>query len=126
MVSEIEKLADFIHRYAQRAFPHDELLEILEGHIKFNTLIVLRDEKGIAAVCRFNVEGATAFVIDLIVRTDAENEGLIGYITAIGWQRFPYLRYVRFERPTKYPDRAPRVYPIHRLLNKARTTPDGL
>lgn len=116
----IKEIVDFIKFHYKSVFPKQEkdLKKAIEGHINYGTYIVLKDDKGIAAVCRWNVKGTIAHVLDLIVRPDVQRKGLIKYVTALGWKKFPYLKWITFERELKYQGREIKYYPIKRLVGR--------
>ena len=110
----MDKVKEFYLAY--RPFAKERIDDILKKHMEYRTIVILEDEKGISGLLRFNVYGECAHIIDLIVREDVERNGLIKLLTIYAWRNFPYLRFFRFERAGKYPNRTPRAYLISNLL----------
>lgn len=117
--SDIQEIFDFVKQNYRAFYKESELKKAIKGHINFGTYVVLRDDKGIAAVCRWNIAGNVAHVLDLILRKDVKGRGLIKYVTALGWKKFPYLKWITFERGVKYPGRDLKYYPIKRFVGRS-------
>lgn len=113
---ELYELVQFIVQNS--TFTVEKILEVMPQFIKNNTFVSLRDKKGVVAVCAWNINGEVCEVQELIIRPDKRSTGLIKYITALGWNKFPFLKTVKFERERKYPDREPRAYPIWKFIGE--------
>lgn len=85
-----------------------------ERHLLFKTGIVLYDEKKEAyAICRWNmVNQKTAHLLDLIVRADYKNKGVMFQVTRMGLELWPGLKYLVFERGY---DDGKQVKKIHKI-----------
>lgn len=116
---DIKEILAFVKANYRSFYKEADLKKAIIGHLKFGTYIVLKDSSGIAAVCRWNVRGPVAEVLDLIIRKDASRKGLIKYVTAMGWKKFPYLKWIAFEREMKYPGRPLKYYPIKRFVGRS-------
>lgn len=113
----VEEIVAFVKKYGAWK-DEEEILEVIPGFIKNNTYVILRRHDEIIAVCVWNMNSETAEIVELIIHPDCRSKRLIGFITALGWRKFPYLKFVKFERERKYPNRKPRVYRIDRLLGR--------
>lgn len=116
---DIPKIIDFILKYSQYN-DADKIKEIVERHILFKTCIVVYDnskEKEIAAVCRWNISdsGKVATILDLIIKLDHRNKGLIRRILLKGLRVWPNVEYIQFEREMK-DTKGLRAYPVKRFL----------
>lgn len=115
----IEQIADFYKTYSYKPFVNDKsLTDAINKHIEYGTLTVLKDRIGIAALLRFDVIGECVHVLDLIVREDVELMDVLKQIVMESWKKFPYTKYFRFERKSKYPTRSPRAYQISKLIKE--------
>jgi hypothetical protein len=118
----IEEITDFIIKYS--SYIHrDKIKEFIQKHIEYNTCMYLTDKNGeIAAVVRWNVidNGRVAHVLDLIIREDFRNNGMIKTLLIKGLMKFPTVRYLSWERLGKYPKRKPRIYSIWEILKRRK------
>lgn len=116
---EIQEIIDFVQKNYKVPYENmEDLKKAIEGHIKYGTFVVLRDDKGIAAVCRWNIKSTVAHVIDLVIRKDLRGKGLIKYVVTLGWKKFPFLKWVIFEREQKRDNTESKYYPMSRLLGR--------
>ncbi len=109
-----KEIVDFILQH--KLYDRSELTRAINRHVEFETITTLKDDKGILAVMRFNVNGECVHILELLVRPDMEKNHVIKWITAKTWHKFPYLRYFKFNRAYKYPNRPQRAYKITKLL----------
>jgi len=114
-----KKAVDFLNKYSGRFYDPLQAIPAFKKHNEYKTAIILEDKKGIYAFCIFNIDGQTANISELTIRPDYRKIGLIRYITAIGWSRFPYLKYVLWER-RKNPYKPITVFKITDLLGKTK------
>ena len=115
MIDTISDLEHFYLTYRPMA-DKEALRHALEAHAKHRTITVFFDETGISGLVRFNVIGECAEVLDLIVRQDMERKGMIKQLIITSWHKFPYLRFFRFERARKYPNRPHRAYSLYKFM----------
>lgn len=93
----------------------EQIREIINKHIEYGTYLEFRKENKVVAVVRWNVNGSIAEVIDLIIRRGNKGYKIIKAFLVKSLLRFPYLKYIRFERH-KYPSRSKRIYKINQIL----------
>ena len=113
-----DKLTEFVIKYSNHT-KKGTIREIIRKHLEYNTCIYLTDEKNeIGAVVRWNISksGIIAHVLDLIVRPDFRRRGLIKTMLIKGLIKYPLVRFLSWERETKYPDRERRVYSVEKIL----------
>jgi hypothetical protein len=68
----------------------------------------------IIAVARFNIDGDTAKNLDVIIHPDYRNKNLMRLMLLRGWRRFPYVKYLEYEREFK--DKPVRKVEIMKIL----------
>ena len=93
-----------------------QLMAAINKHIEFDTVTTLEDDLGLIAAMRFNIDTECLHVLDLVIRPDVARNNVIKWITAKTWHRFPFLKFFKFNRALKYPNRPQRAYNIARLL----------
>jgi len=95
------------------------LLKNIKGHFDCKTIIVVRDEKGISAIGRWNlITEDTAHILDLIIRKDNTTKNLMKRMLLLGQRVFPSAKYIIFERLKKYPSKKQSKCSIERLLKR--------
>ena len=107
-------------KFAQRIdlYKNDESWikeQIIKG-IQNNTVdYVIRYGKVVAFV-RYNIinDGRVADILDLII--DENGVETIRYFVRRGLERFPTLKFIRFERGIKYPERRHKIVEIEKFL----------
>lgn len=113
----LEKLTDFVlenSHYMSR----EGIKEAIIKHNRVNTCSYLEKDGKIIAVARWNVFGVTAHILDVIIDKEYRGKKLFPALLAVSWGRFPYVKYISFERERKYPDREERVYKITEFLRR--------
>lgn len=122
MPDDIDRITDFVIKYSSYT-DRDKIKECIKKHIEYNTCIYLTDKDDkIAAVVRWNVEkdGTVAHVLDLIIREDFRNNGMIKTLLLRGLMKYPTVKYLSWERLRKYPYRKPRIYSIWEILKNRK------
>lgn len=118
----ILQLVDFVtQNYKPYTGQERQIEKIIKECIKYRTADYGTDEKGIVYAVRFTIlEGCEeGLVNDLIIRKDYRNKkGLIKYIIARCWTRFPHAKRIKFLRVDKYPYRKEKVYDLIRFFRK--------
>lgn len=96
----LDSIVDFIiyHMGGDKAQLSKDILR----HREFDTITVVEDKKGIAGIARFNVHGETAHVLQTVIREDIKGLGILRLLVARSWHKFPYLRFITFNRKLKY------------------------
>jgi len=99
----------------------EAIKEFVIKHLEYKTIIIVRDEEGILAVCRWNMTTIdTAYVLDLIIRKGHTYKQLIKRILLKGIKMYPQAKYLTWERLKKYPDRKQRKYSISDMLRRRK------
>jgi hypothetical protein len=117
---ELDKIIDFVIKYS----PHkdrEKIKDYVLQHFQYKTAFVGFDDLGeITFVCRWNIEGRIANILDLYIREDWRGKNLIKQLLWKGLWLFPYVRFIKFERQKKYPNRKPRLYAVVEILKKEK------
>ena len=118
----MDEIIDFIIQYGGGVYSNynrENLREIVGKHLTYNTFTILRNkEDKIIAVARWNIYGTVAHILDVIVKKENRNMGILNVLVSIGWTKFPFVKFISFERETKYPNRKSRIYRIEQFLRK--------
>jgi len=116
-VDDIEKIVDFIINYT--TYTDKKLIRLfIKQHLEYNTCDYEIKDEEVIYVIRWNVKGNTAKILDLIINPKHRSKGLFKYILKKNWIKFPYVKFLVWERDRKYPDRKPRIYNILELLRR--------
>jgi hypothetical protein len=121
---EIRRIVKFIKDnggQTYKDFDKDELAGVVDLHLQYGTCMIIRDGKNnICAVARWNISGTTAEVLDVIVRKDYRNKNFLKMMLGVGITKYPYVRFLKFQRGIKYPGRKHRIYSVNEFLRKRR------
>jgi hypothetical protein len=112
----LNKIADFITKYAPQYTDREKLKEYILKHFEYRTAFVGEENGEITFVCRWNIEdeGRTATILDLYIREDYRNKNLVKQLLAKGIWLFPMVKYIKFERFVK--GRPFRTLSVDRIL----------
>ena len=115
----LNKIADFIQKYAPQYTDRDKLKKYILKHYEFKTAFVGFDNKDeVTFVCRWNVEGDTATMLDFYIREDYRRQDLFPQLLKKGLWIFPQVKFLRYERFVKYPNKGFVVIPIERFIKE--------
>lgn len=99
---------------------YKDLRRAIEIHLDYKTIIIVRDESGISALCRWDIthDGLAAYIIDLIIRKDKKSMKLVKNILAYGLSIFPETEIIYWLREPKYPGKKQSFYLIKDILKR--------
>ena len=122
-MSNVDEIVDFMVLSGNGLYgfhQYKELREAIEKHLEYKTIIVVRDDEGISALCRWNIthDGLAAYIIDLIMRKDKKSMKLIKNIIAYGVSIFPETEIIHWLREPKYSGRKQSFYLIDDILKR--------
>lgn len=119
----MDEIIDFIIKYSYHT-DREKIKEVIEKHLEYGTCDFALDKDGeIIFMCRWNVNKNTAEVLDLIIAPKYRNRRKIfKWIIARNWGKFPWVRFLKFKRETKYPERKPKIYSIEEIMGGHRRT----
>ena len=126
MLDEIEKIIRFAIKYGGGRFSNlnrKEFESAIKKHIIYKTCIIVYDsKKRILALTRWNIEksGKVATILDLLIHPEHRNQGLIRKLLLKGHLTFPEVKYIVWERRSKYPNRDERIYEMDKLLRRKK------
>lgn len=117
-MDEIEKIVDFVLKYS--IYKSREVIKkIIQQHLEYKTCDWAFDKDGeIIFVCRWNVNGVTAYVLDFILNPKYRNRGtrIFKWVLVRNLPRFPYIRFLKWDRELK--DKRQRFYSIKEMLKE--------
>jgi len=115
---ELNKIIDFIQKNAPHYTDRELLKEYILKHWEFKTAFVMQDDEDVIAVCRWNIEGNIADILDLYIDKDFRGKRIIQQFLQKGLWIFPQVKYIRFERFMKYPNREKSLIPVDKILKR--------
>lgn len=83
---------DYLHEFNSQ----DELEQAVEKHIEYRTIICSFDDKGFTGVCRFNIDGDVCEVLDVAVRPDKRNNGILQELLCKGLEVWKDVKFLEF------------------------------
>jgi len=120
-MGDIDEIIDFIVKY----YPfyknqESEVRYAISLHLKYKTCMVVRDEKGIVSVVRWNIspDGETAHLLDWIIRPDCRNQGLGRRMLLELLKGFPNVKKIKFEREVIRPNGESTIWSVEEILER--------
>lgn len=100
------------------SFGADNLGSVFLEHFRYGTADVYEVDGKIVAAVRYNISksGRVAYILDLFCSYDKYSIKAMRWFGKEGKMKFPLLKFIKFERNPKYPDRKPVVYKLERLM----------
>lgn len=99
---ELNEIADFVVHNCDGLYDFSDrpyIAQYASVHANYGTIMVVKDEGEIVAVCRWNmVTPSHARVLDLIVRPDFRNKNLVKSILLQAKMAMPRLETISFHR----------------------------
>ena len=117
---DLDKIADFVQKYAPQYKNREKIKEYVNLHLLYKTIFIGYDYNGdVSYVCRWNIEGNRVLVLDFYCREDYRNKGMIHILLKNALYYFPYLKEIGWERSgIRKKDRGIRYYPIENILKR--------
>jgi len=115
----IKELTDFVVKHL--GYTDRKLIrQYIKKHLEYGTCDFAFDNNDkIAYVCRWNIEGKKAVILDFAIAPEYRNhKGFIKWVLAKNLIRFPYVRFIEFKRQRKYMNRGKRIYAVVELLRR--------
>lgn len=97
-------------------YTDEQIDNIIKKHLEFGTISILFDDKKVIAVLRINVNFNIAEICDLVIEEGYDFNKLVRQMTLELWSKFPYLKYFKYHRVSKYPLKKTSIYSIKRLM----------
>ena len=98
-----------------------KLRKILVRHYAYGTLDWVEQGEDILGVVRYNIDGETAYIIDLVIKDGQRGLKMMKFFIARGWSRFPGLKYLEFDRGFKYKGREMKKYKMKDFFKRKRS-----
>ena len=124
---DVDEILEFIAESGgenYRKMPADEIIDAIEKHIEYRTILTVRDKKGIWGIARWNwVNEEEVDILDVIIRKDRRSIRAIKYLVYLGFKNNPSARYMKYKRDIKYPNKEKRKmliggkYGKHKRIN---------
>jgi len=115
---EVNKIIDFILKYSPYT-DREQIGNFILTHIRYGTFDYCLDKSGeVIFVCRWNIHKTTARVFDLIIAPKYRKLRTIKWIMARNLPRFPYVRFLEWERGKKYPHKGFKLYSVDELIRR--------
>lgn len=117
MSQSLKDVADFVVRHAGyfNAGDEEQIEQYLKVHAKFGTLIVVRDQGHVIAVCRWNwLDPHTVDVLDLVIHPQWRKPSMVRSILLRAKSAYPSMLFMVYKRE-KYNNRE-KAYDILRFL----------
>jgi len=109
---EIDEIIEFVVENGGEHYsklPAEDFISAIKGHDKYGTIEIVRDDKGIAAIARWNwIADNEVKVLDCIVRKDMRSSRMIKYLVKLGSDNNKNIKFIRYDRYFKYPYRETR------------------
>ena len=120
----VDEVASFVIKNGQGLYAGldwNAIKNFARQHIDYKTIIIVRDEEGILAVCRWNMPTKEeAYILGLVIRKGHTYRQLIKRILLKGLEMYPDAKYLIWERLKKYPNREQRKYLISDILRRKK------
>lgn len=110
---KISEILDFICKYSPANGVEDfrrKMMMALDKHMEYGTMMVLKDDNGISTFCRWNVDGDTAHVIELLIREDKRSYNYLRKFMKYA-MKVNGIKKITWNR-TKYPGRHTKQYEV--------------
>lgn len=114
----LDKVVNFVIQYLKYN-DRESIISVIEEHRKYGTIDCEFDKSGeVMFVCRWNVDGEVAHVLDFAVAEKWRGIKTLKYVLLKNLMRFPQVKYLSFERGRKYPDRKRKLYAIKDIIKE--------
>jgi len=117
-----EQLVNNIYEFVKDYFYNindKDIKNAIWMHLFYGTIDVIYSGDKIIACVRWNISetGMICHVLDLIISPESDGVKIVRKFILRNYERFPSVKWIKFERKTKYPSRSSRLYRISGLLN---------
>lgn len=94
----LNKIVWFWRKYGYTDYHVEDLKKTIQQHLDYNTCEVIEKNDIIIAMCRYNIDGNNAVVIDCLVHPEYRNKKLIKLMLIKGLRKFPYVTNIKYQR----------------------------
>lgn len=99
-----------------KLFKPTELRDRISKHMDFNTIVCLWNKEELAGACIFNIDEEECDVHHAIVAKKYRYGDVLKQMVAQGHVRYPFVKFLKFDRELKYPKRSSVLIPIEKFL----------
>lgn len=112
---ELQKIIEFYKKYLGTL--EEKVAKFyIEEHLKYATMDYAANEKGeVIGICRWNIDGNTARIIDLAIAPEWRHKGLGKHFLVRGLKLWKNVTHVEFERGLRGDHRRKKI-PIEFIL----------
>jgi hypothetical protein len=107
MTNDIDEIIEFVLSNTNgeyKRLPAEDFVEAIEKHIEYGTFMQVRDDKGLAAIARWNwTADDEVKVLDCVVRKDMRSARMIKYLINLAHNANKNIKYFKYDRLFKYP-----------------------
>ena len=95
------------------------ILNVIEKHREYGTIDCGFNKDGsVRYVVRWNIDGDVAHILDFAVEKKWRSIRMLKYVLLKNLARFPYVKFISFERDVKYPGRKQKMYAIKDIVKE--------
>lgn len=109
----IQEIISFWRSYGYHDITIDDLRTLIEKHLNYNTLEVIKTDK-VVGVVRYNIEGEECHVLDTVIHPNYRNKNILKLMICRGIRKYPFVKFLVYERELK--DTRKRRIPIMTFL----------
>ena len=116
----VESLTEFLWKhceYLHKDNTKEILRDAIKKHLEYKTIVWVNDEKGLASVCRFDIEEKTANILDVAVKKEYRNNNMLQVMLKTGLKFYPKVRQLKFNSMDK---KREFVIPVSLILAKEK------
>lgn len=117
----LNKIIEFIRRESPeiyKLFSPSSLRNRIKQHMDYNTIVCIWDKSDLVSVCVFNINKEICDVHHAIVGKKYRNKSLLRRMVYEGYLRYPFVKFIKFDRELKYTNRKEILIPIEKFLRR--------
>jgi hypothetical protein len=108
MELSIDEIVDFAIKNGEGGYSNinrELMTKAVELHKKYGTFMEVYDEKGLAAIARWDwVNKETTHIMDVVIRKNARSLKSLKGLLMLGIKHNPNCKYIGYQRQAKYGD----------------------
>lgn len=114
---ELNKIVEFYQKYLG-TLEKDVVRFYIGEHLKYGTIDYAIDDKGdVIGLCRWNINGTTAKIIDLAIAPEWRKKGLGKHFLVRALKIWKNVTHLEFKRGLRQDDRK-RLIPVEAILKR--------
>ena len=108
----IDEIIEFVLKNGEDYYsrlPAEDFINAIKKHEQYGTIMIVRDDKGIVALARWNwVNDDEMKCLDCVIRKDMRSIKMVKYLVDLGFRNNRAAKYLSYDRLFKYPYRKTR------------------